>query len=73
MRLGEAPGTGTLRCRLADALGDRSLQLVFWLEDKGKWVDSEGHKVELPGDNDAAADHLVELEGAAAATCTTTS
>ena len=42
LRLGEAPGTGTLRCRLADALGDRSLQLVFWLEDKGRWVDSDG-------------------------------
>jgi signal transduction histidine kinase len=63
-RLGEAPGTGTLRCRLADALGDSSLQLAFWLEDKGKWVDSEGHKVELPPDGDPArAWTAVELEG----------
>ena len=63
LRLGEAPGTGTLRCRLADALGDRSLQLVFWLDDKGKWVDSEGHKVELPEDDTGRAWTAVELEG----------
>ncbi len=63
LRLGEAPGTGTLRCRLADALGDRSLQLVFWLEDKGKWVDSEGHRVELPEYDTGRAWTAVELEG----------
>jgi signal transduction histidine kinase len=64
LRLGEAPGTGTLRCRLADALGDRSLQLVFWLEDKARWVDSEGHEVELPADDHPArAWTAVELEG----------
>jgi signal transduction histidine kinase len=63
-RLGEAPGTGDLRGRLADALADRSLQLVFWLEDKGCWVDSDGHTVELPPDGDGArAWTAVELEG----------
>jgi len=63
-RLGEAPGTGDLRCRLADALGDRSLQLVFWLDDKERWVDSEGHTVALPQDGDPArASTAVELEG----------
>jgi signal transduction histidine kinase len=64
LRLGEAPGTGTLRSRLADALGDRSLQLVFWLDDKGRWVDSAGHTVELPAeDHPARAWTAVELEG----------
>jgi signal transduction histidine kinase len=63
LRLGEAPGTGTLRCRLADALGDRSLQLVFWLDDKSRWVDSEGHTVEPPArDDPARAWTPVELE-----------
>ena len=52
LALGEAPGTGTLRCRLAEALGDSSLDLVFWLEDKRKWVDYEGHVVELPREGD---------------------
>jgi len=64
LRLGEAPGTGTLRSRLADALGDRSLQLVFWLDDKGRWVDAAGHPVELPADgHPARAWTAVELEG----------
>ena len=64
LRLGEAPGTGTLRCRLADALGDRSLQLAFWLDDKGRWVDSDGHAVELPAEDDPARGRTaVELEG----------
>ncbi len=64
LRLGEAPGTGSLRCRLADALGDGSLQLAFWLDDKGKWVDAEGHKVELPDEDDPARGCTpVELEG----------
>jgi signal transduction histidine kinase len=64
LRLGEAPGTGTLRSRLADALGDRSLQLVFWLEDKSRWVDSDGHAFALPADHDPArAWTAVELEG----------
>jgi signal transduction histidine kinase len=64
LRLGEAPGTGSLRARLADALGDRSLQLVFWLEDKRCWVDAEGRRVELPADHGTArAWTAVELEG----------
>jgi signal transduction histidine kinase len=64
MRLGEAPGTGTLGGRLRDALGDSSLELVFWFEDKRKWVNSDGHKVELPGDGDPQrAWTPVELEG----------
>jgi signal transduction histidine kinase len=64
LALGEAPGTGSLRGRLADALGDRSLDLVFWLDDKRKWVDSDGHRVELPADGDAVqAWTAVEREG----------
>jgi signal transduction histidine kinase len=62
LALGEAPGTGSLRGQLADALGDRSLDLVFWLEDKKKWVDSDGHRVELPSDT-LRSWTPVELEG----------
>jgi signal transduction histidine kinase len=64
LRLGEAPSIGTLRFRLADALGDRSLQLVFWLDDKGCWVDGEGRTVEMPrADDGVRAWTAVELEG----------
>jgi len=64
LRLGEAPGMGSLRSRLADALGDRSLQLAFWLDDKGRWVDAEGRTVELPHEDDPARGcTAVELEG----------
>ncbi len=64
LALGEAPGTGSLRSRLVDALNDRSLDLVFWLDDKKKWVDSDGHRVEMPADGDGVqAWTAVELEG----------
>ena len=39
-RLGEAPGTGGLRELLADALGDRSLRLAYWLDGAERWVDA---------------------------------
>ncbi len=62
LRLGEEPGTGSLRCRLGQALGDDSVQLAFWLDDKGRWVDADGHTVELPVAG-ARAWTAVELEG----------
>jgi signal transduction histidine kinase len=64
LRLGEAPGTGTLRCRLSEALRDDSLELMFWLEHKSKWVNSQGHIADLPRDgHPARAWTAVELEG----------
>ena len=45
--LGETKGAGTLRDRLADALGDRSLVLGYRL-DSGVYVDESGRQVELP-------------------------
>ncbi len=62
LRLGEEPGTGSLRCRLSQALGDDSLQLAFGLEDKARWVDADGHTVELP-ETGARTWTAVELEG----------
>jgi signal transduction histidine kinase len=46
--LGEAEETGTLRDRLANALGDRSLILGYWLADLGAYVDDRGRELELP-------------------------
>jgi signal transduction histidine kinase len=45
--LGESSEAGTLRDRLADALGDRSLVLGYRL-DSGVYVDERGREVELP-------------------------
>ncbi len=63
-KMGDAPGGTGLRELLSKALGDRSLRVVYWLEDSGRWVDSEGHPTELPADDDPArAWTTVEREG----------
>src|SRR5262249_37070245 len=46
LRLGEEPRADGLRCLLADALDDRSLQLVYWND--GRWVKRDGSEAELP-------------------------
>ena len=46
VQLGEGQGTDGLRCRLADALGDPTLQLLYWV-DEG-WVRKDGRAAELP-------------------------
>src|SRR3954471_4134552 len=38
----------SLRTALSDALGDPTLQLVYWRESAGHYVTYEGHRVELP-------------------------
>ncbi len=63
-KLADAPDSTGLRELLSRALGDRSLQVVYWLEDSGRWVDSAGHAAELPDDDDPArAWAPVEREG----------
>jgi signal transduction histidine kinase len=47
-RLGQAPGPGELRAALADALGDPSLSLAYWLPESARFVDAAGQPVELP-------------------------
>jgi signal transduction histidine kinase len=48
--LGEVAEAGTLRDRLASALGDRSLLLGYWLADRSVYVDERGRELELPQD-----------------------
>jgi signal transduction histidine kinase len=48
-RLGQAPGEEPLRAALADALGDPSLALAYWLPDSERFVDARGHPVEVSG------------------------
>ena len=56
VKLGEASGTDGLRCLLADALDDESLQLFYWVD--GSWVTREGRPAALP-----ASWTPVELDG----------
>src|SRR3954454_14122150 len=47
-----APDTRvSLRTALSDALGDPTLQLIYWRESAGHYVNYEGHRVELPERN----------------------
>jgi signal transduction histidine kinase len=61
-RLGEAPRPGKLRDALADALGDPSLTIVYWLPDQG-YVDATARPVELPADGSGREATAIELEG----------
>jgi signal transduction histidine kinase len=47
-QVGQAPGPETIRAALADALGDPSVSLAYWLPEPGRFVDAEGRPVELP-------------------------
>src|SRR5918999_2745747 len=63
-RMGDAPDGTTLRELLSRALGDRSLQIVYWLDDSHRWVDASGHPATLPEEDDPArAWTAVEREG----------
>jgi signal transduction histidine kinase len=65
-RMAERSDRSGLREMLSKALGDRSLQVVYWLEDKRRWVDAAGKPTTLPAEDDEArAVTRVEREGRA--------
>lgn len=53
---------GRLRDALARALGDKSLQLVYWMPDTGSYVDVRGQPCTLPDGTDRATS-LVSRDG----------
>jgi signal transduction histidine kinase len=53
-------GGGDLREALADALRDPSLEVAFWLPERGEWVDAGGSSVVLP---EASRGTPVERDG----------
>jgi hypothetical protein len=63
VELGEAR-SGTLRERLARALGDRTLAVGYWSPAAGAHVDEAGVTVELPAPGSGRSATLVEREGA---------
>jgi signal transduction histidine kinase len=52
-----------LRDALADALGDPSLTLLYWLPAGQRYVNAEGHAVDLPGPSDERVATIVEDHG----------
>jgi signal transduction histidine kinase len=48
-RVGQAPGEADLRAALAEALGDPSVALAYWLPAGERFVDAEGHPVTVAG------------------------
>jgi signal transduction histidine kinase len=62
-RLGETPRRGELRDALARALGDPSLELVYWLPEDERFVDGDGRTVEPPEPGSARALTKVERDG----------
>jgi signal transduction histidine kinase len=61
--LGDDSETGTLRGRLARALGDRSLAIAYWLPEAKSYVDELGDPVELPGSGTEKAITVIEQHG----------
>jgi signal transduction histidine kinase len=66
-RLGETPQRGELRDALARALGDPTLELVYWLPQDERFVDPAGHQVVLPEPGSGRAVTKVERDGACVA------
>jgi signal transduction histidine kinase len=50
--IGDAPAPSDMRAAVADALGDPSLTLAYWIGDSAHYVDGDGRHVELPADDD---------------------
>jgi signal transduction histidine kinase len=61
--LGELGDAGTLRDRLARALGDPSLVVGYWLPGEGRYVDEAGRPVELPTAGAERAVTAIEQDG----------
>ena len=53
-RMSDTRTTGGLRALLAGALGDRSLRVLYWLDEKEAWVDALGRPASLPDPADPA-------------------
>jgi signal transduction histidine kinase len=44
----------SIRDVLAETFGDRSLVLAYWLPERGRYVNADGHEIELPSGGDRA-------------------
>ena len=62
-RLGDVPAPGVLRDALADALGDPSLDIAYWVPEAAEYVDAQGRPSPLPGPGSGRSWTPVEREG----------
>jgi signal transduction histidine kinase len=62
-RLGAGRRRGALRDALAEALGDPSLELAYWLPEREEWVDAAGAVFELPDEASGRTWTPVTLRG----------
>jgi signal transduction histidine kinase len=62
-RLSEVPASGQLRDALAEALGDPSLEVLYWIPEDGRFVGPNGQARELPAPGSARAFTQVERDG----------
>ena len=61
--LGSMPSAGVLAAGLVRAVGDPSLSLVIWSEDRRRYVGLEGRPAELPPEDSQRAITLLEQDG----------
>jgi signal transduction histidine kinase len=62
-RLGEGPRRGELRAELGRALGDPTIDLLYWLPEDERFVDARGRPVALPGPGSGRGVTMVERDG----------
>jgi signal transduction histidine kinase len=62
-RLGASLERGELRAALAEALGDPSVEIAYWLPDSRHYVDAEGHPLELPAADSGRSVTEVDRDG----------
>jgi signal transduction histidine kinase len=62
-RLGAGLERGELRAALAQALGDPSVEIAYWLPESEEYVDPRGHPMQLPAPESGRAVTEVAREG----------
>lgn len=63
VELGGGFDAGTLRGRLARALGDPSLEVGYWLDESSVYVDERGHTLALPAPGSRRRVTAIERDG----------